>query len=395
MAIDNGLALFFKGPNSFTGEDVVEIQGHGGPVILDMLMHEAIQLGARQARAGEFSERAFLNDKMDLSQAEAIADLIDSSTRQAAIGAMRSLQGAFSERIDTLLQKLIYLRMYVEAAIDFPEEEIDFLADQNIQDQIAALRDELSQTISQASQGAILRNGLRIVLAGKPNAGKSSLLNALSGEDAAIVTEIPGTTRDTITQTINVDGLAVHILDTAGLRNSEDEVEKIGVARALKEIEKADHILMLVDATDPQIDQSTSLISSELLSNASLVLNKVDLLGTPIKVDSIDMLGMRDVLQVSALTGQGLPELRAHIKSLAGFKGESEGLFTARRRHLTALDQAHIAIENGLQQLTEHNAGELLADDLLQAQRFLGEITGEFSADDLLGEIFSGFCIGK
>lgn len=378
--IDTGLALFFAGPNSFTGEDVVEIQGHGGPVIQDLLLKEVIRLGARQARAGEFSERAFLNDKIDLAQAEAIADVIDSATEQAAKGAMRSLQGEFSNKVNDLLKELIYLRMYVEAAIDFPDEEIDFLADDKIRNSIEALQVSLADTIKQAGQGAILRNGLRLVIAGKPNAGKSSLLNALAGHDAAIVTDVAGTTRDIVRETIDIDGLPVHIIDTAGLRDSDDAVEKIGIERARKAIDDADHVLHIIDAND-SID-ATSEINND---KTSLVFNKADLNNDP------SVLGIK----VSALTGFGLPELREHIKNIAGYAQDNETVFTARRRHLSALASARDAVERGLIQLKTHNAGELLADELLQAQDSLNEITGEFSADDLLGEIFSGFCIGK
>jgi len=379
--IDTGIALFFAGPKSFTGEDVVELQGHGGPVVQDLLLKEVIHFGARMARAGEFSERAFLNDKMDLAQAEAIADLINSSTAQAARGALHSLQGAFSDRVDQLLKQLVYLRTYVEAAIDFPEEEIDFLADHKIRESIEQLQISLMDTIKQAGQGAILRDGLRLVIAGRPNAGKSSLLNALSGQDSAIVTNIPGTTRDTVTETIDIDGLPVHIIDTAGLRDSEDAVEKIGIARAQKAMDEADHILLLVDATqselpDIKIDRQAT----------TLVYNKVDLLSSPPDPS---------VLSISATKGTGIVKLKEHIKALAGYREENETVFTARRRHLTALETARDAVANGLEQLKVNNAGELLADDLLQAQTALSQITGEFSADDLLGEIFSGFCIGK
>jgi len=385
QVIDTGLALYFSGPKSFTGEDVVELQGHGGPVIQDMLLQEALRLGARQARAGEFSERAFLNDKIDLAQAEAIADLIDSSTAQAAKGAMRSLQGEFSDKVNRLLKELVYLRMYVEAAIDFPEEEIDFLADEKIRNSIEQLQNSLADTIKLAGQGAILRNGLRLVIAGKPNAGKSSLLNVLSGQDAAIVTDIPGTTRDTVTETIDLDGLPVHIIDTAGLRDSVDTVEKIGIERARKAMQESDHIILLVDASDdplvlgeiaPEIDQH----------RITVVYNKIDLL-----TDSSSIKG----LKISATQRKGLKELREYIKALAGYVEENETVFTARRRHITALERARNSVALGLQQLKTNNAGELLADELLQAQNSLNEITGEFGADDLLGEIFSGFCIGK
>ncbi len=383
--IDSGLALFFQGPHSFTGENVVELQGHGGPVILDVLLKQVVSLGARQARAGEFSERAFLNDKIDLAQAEAIADLIESSTEQAAKGAVRSLQGEFSNKITALLQELIQLRMYVEAAIDFPDEEIDFLADDKVRASIEALQLSLVETIKQAGQGAILRNGLRLVIAGKPNAGKSSLLNALAGQDTAIVTDIAGTTRDIVTETIDIDGLPVHIIDTAGLRASDDTVEKIGIARAQKAIEEADHVLWLIDAnesTTADFHQHPELTPS----NTSIVFNKVDLVSVSTQLEGI---------QVSAKTGQGIDVLRAAIKGVAGYSQGNETVFTARRRHITALTQAKEAIDRGLHQLVVFNAGELLADELLQAQDALNEITGEFSADDLLGEIFSGFCIGK
>lgn len=388
--IDTGLALYFVGPHSFTGEDVVELQGHGGPVILDLMLKQVIALGARQARAGEFSERAFLNDKIDLAQAEAIADLIDSSTEQAAKGAMRSLQGEFSTKVNNLLQELIHLRMYVEAAIDFPDEEIDFLADEKVRASIASLQQSLAQTIEQAGQGAILRNGLRLVIAGKPNAGKSSLLNTLAGQESAIVTEIAGTTRDIVTETIDIDGLPVHIIDTAGLRESDDTVEKIGIERARKAIAEADHVLFLVDASETDLADINEFPE---LNNASVtkVFNKMDIVDD----NQITQMDKYDGLGVSAKTGLGIDQLKQAIKDLAGYAQDNETVFTARRRHITALSEATQAVARGLDQLTIHNAGELLADELLQAQDALSTITGEFSADDLLGEIFGGFCIGK
>lgn len=381
--IDTGIAIAFQAPHSFTGEDVVELQGHGGPVIQDLLLKQIVLLGARPARAGEFSERAFLNDKIDLAQAEAIADLIDSSTAQAAKGAMRSLQGEFSKKVHSLLQELIYLRMYVEAAIDFPEEEIDFLADEKVRNSIENLQQSLDNTIKQADQGAILRNGLRLVIAGKPNAGKSSLLNTLAGHEAAIVTNIPGTTRDAISETIDIDGLPVHIIDTAGLRDSQDIVEKIGIERARDAMRDADHVLLLVDASEPF---GTSSVTKEYADKTTLVFNKIDLPHQALPEDG---------LFISTKSGQGLTELREHIKSLAGYSLENEGVFTARGRHITALIEGRDAVDRGLKQLKLNKAGELLADELLQAQTHLNQITGEFTADHLLGEIFSGFCIGK
>lgn len=378
--IDTGIAIYFAAPKSFTGEAVVELQGHGGPVIQDLLMQRLIALGVRQARAGEFSERAFLNDKIDLAQAEAIADLINSSTAEAAKGAVRSLQGAFSDKVHALVQELIQLRMYVEAAIDFPEEEIDFLADEKVLSSLEMLQTQLQQTITEAGQGAILRAGFKLVLAGQPNAGKSSLLNVLAGHEAAIVTEIPGTTRDIVRETLDIDGLPVHILDTAGLRESDNTVEKIGIERARKAISEADHILEVIDLASPGAAPQLAR------DNVTAVYNKADLFAGDAPPDS---------LVISATSGEGLPELREHIKRLAGYSGSGEGLFTARRRHLTALQKAAEAVQRGHRQLLDNRAGELLADELLQAQNALNEITGEFTADDLLGEIFAGFCIGK
>lgn len=387
--IDTGLVLYFAGPKSFTGEDVVELQGHGGPVILDLMLRRVIELGARQARAGEFSERAFLNDKIDLAQAEAISDLIDSSTAQAARGAIRSLQGVFSKKIDALLQELIYLRMYVEAAIDFPDEEIDFLADDKIRNSIERLLTSLMDTINQAGQGAILRNGLRLVIAGKPNAGKSSLLNALAGKETAIVTEIPGTTRDIVNETIDLDGLPVHIIDTAGLRDSSDAVEKIGIERAKSAIKDADHVLFLIDSSEQKTADISEFSELQELGELTItqVFNKIDLLSN----QGIDFEGIK----ISAKNGEGIDELKQTIKDVVGYGQNTESIFTARRRHITALNDARDAVKRGLVQLKVYNAGELLADELLQAQQSLNQITGEFSSDDLLGEIFSGFCIGK
>lgn len=399
VVIDKGIALYFPGPNSFTGEDVLELQGHGGPVVLDMLLQRCVQLGSRLARPGEFSERAFLNDKLDLAQAEAIADLIEASSAQAARNALRSLQGAFSRRVDKLTEELIRLRIYVEAAIDFPEEEIDFLADGHVLRMLDNVRDELSTVVKEAGQGALLRDGMTVVIAGRPNAGKSSLLNALAGREAAIVTEIAGTTRDVLREHIHIDGMPLHVVDTAGLRDTEDQVERIGVQRALKAIGEADRILLVVDATAPEATDPFALWPEFLEqrpdpSKVTLIRNKADLSGDSIRLEtSLD--GHVTISLSARNAGEGLELLREHLKACMGYEQTSESSFSARRRHLEALRQASAALEHGRAQLTQAGAGELLAEDLRQAQHSLGEITGAFSSDDLLGRIFSSFCIGK
>lgn len=398
QAIDEGLALYFVSPNSFTGEDVLELQGHGGPVVLDMLLQRCVELGARLARPGEFSERAFLNDKLDLAQAEAIADLIEASSIQAARNALRSLQGVFSQRVNALTEQLIALRIYVEAAIDFPEEEIDFLADGHILQLLTAVQKELKEVVREAGQGALLRDGMSVVIAGRPNAGKSSLLNSLAGYEAAIVTDIEGTTRDILREHIHIDGMPLHVTDTAGLRSTADQVEKIGVERALKAINEADRILLVVDAHSAEANDPFSLWPEFLDSTphpekVTLIRNKVDLSG-----ESIEMHSNADghvTINLCARSGEGVELLREHLKSCMGYSQTAESSFSARRRHLDALHQAEQYLENGYQQLTQAAAGELLAEDLRMAQHALGEITGEFSADDLLGRIFSSFCIGK
>lgn len=387
QAIDDGIALFFPNPHSFTGEDILELQGHGGPVVMDMLLHRCVELGARIAEPGEFSQRAFLNDKLDLAQAEAIADLIDSSSVEAARSAVRSLQGDFSNQINTLLQKMIELRMFVEAALDFPDEEIDFLADRKVVDKIEQLEQQLETLRKTAKQGSLLRDGMHLVIAGSPNAGKSSLLNALSGQNTAIVTDIEGTTRDVLRESINLDGMPLHIIDTAGLRESSDPVEKIGIERAWAEIEKADLVLHLIDLQRPLEDQEALI--KKLPENLPIlkVFNKVDLGGVVEK--------RPDACYVSAKYSTGIAELRRALKDKMGYQATGESTFIARRRHLMALESAHESVKNAKVQLVDFSAGELLAEELRSAQEFLGQITGAFTADDLLGEIFSSFCIGK
>jgi len=394
--IDQGIAIYFNSPHSFTGEDVLELQGHGGPIIMDLLLEAVLSCGAVLAKPGEFSERAFHNDKLDLAQAEAIADLIDSGSRQAAKSAVRSLSGVFSEKVNQLVEKVIYLRMYVEAAIDFPEEEIDFLNDNKVTDQTNAISNDFDRLLSTAEQGCLLRDGMKVVIAGKPNAGKSSLLNVLAGKDLAIVTEVEGTTRDVLSEQINIDGLPLHIVDTAGLRETTDRVEKIGVQRAKDEIENADRVLLVLDDQDKTTDKIAELLEGFIdpsveLPPVTLIRNKIDLTDnkpglTEGKVTSISL---------SANTGDGVDILRQHLKSSMGFDATESGVFMARRRHIDALKQAGRHIKEGFNQLEKFSAGELLAEELKLAQDSLNEITGEFSSDDLLGKIFTSFCIGK
>ena len=396
--LDEGLALFFENPNSFTGEDVLELQGHGGPVVLDFLLKRVMELGARAARPGEFSERAFLNDKMDLTQAEAIADLIDSASEQAARCAVRSLQGAFSKRIHELVESLIQLRIYVEAAIDFPEEEIDFLSDGKVEEDLRTVQANLQNVLQEANQGQLLREGMNVVIAGRPNAGKSSLLNALSGKDSAIVTHIAGTTRDVLREHIHIDGMPLHIIDTAGLRDAPDEVERIGIQRAWDEIEQADRVLLVVDGTetdalDPHDIWAEFVDKLPHPERITVVRNKADLTGEPMGINETE--GPSPVVHIAAKSNEGMDDLREHLKAVMGYNAASEGGFIARRRHIESLQQAEQFLNSGMDQLLLAQAGELLAEDLRQAQQALNEITGEFSSDDLLGRIFSSFCIGK
>jgi tRNA modification GTPase len=398
IVMDEGLVLYFPGPNSFTGEDVIELQGHGGPVVMASLLTRVVGLGARVARPGEFSERAFLNDKIDLAQAEAIADLIDSSSEQAARSALRSLQGAFSDRVNLLVEQLIALRMYVEAAIDFPEEEIDFLADGKVLADLDNIMQQLQQVFIEANRGVLMKEGMKVVLAGKPNAGKSSLLNALSGRDSAIVTSIAGTTRDVLREHIHLDGMPLHITDTAGLRDSPDEVEREGIRRAWNEIEQADRVIMLMDATDVAGKSVTAeSLWPEFVSQLpkhtplTVVINKIDLvMHLPEMIEQ-----PLPIIWLSAKHGEGMDILREHLKTAMGYGGEAQGSFTARQRHIDALNKAQLALQQGRDQLVNAGAGELLAEDLRLAQEHLGEITGRFTPDDLLGRIFSSFCIGK
>jgi len=388
--LDNGLVIYFKAPHSFTGEDIVEFQAHGSPLLLDCLLNECVACGARLARPGEFSERAFINDKIDLTQAEAIADLIQASSLTAARMAVRSLQGDFSSKINDLNEKLIHLRLYVEAAIDFPEEEIDFLGDGKVALMLDEIINRLTKIRASATQGALLREGLSIVIAGKPNAGKSTLINCLAGREVAIVTDVAGTTRDVMREHILMDDLPVHIIDTAGLRESDDVVEQEGIRRAWKEVSQADCVLMVTDIR--QVDQASELdqaIRNHLPEGVPLIkiFNKIDAANT-------EASSKGDTIFLSAKTAEGINLLKDKIKELVGFQ-PAEGQFLARRRHLQALDSAHQLLLTGQQQLITSRAGELLAEDLRLAHLVLCEITGEFSSDDLLGKIFSSFCIGK
>ena len=396
--IDTGIVLYFAGPHSFTGEDVLELQGHGGTFILQRVMQRALELGARPARPGEFSERAFLNDKMDLVQAEAIADLIESGTDAAARAAQRSLQGVFSRQVYSLQEELTALRVFVEAAIDFPDEEIDFLAESDVLDRVAATRDRLAALLREARQGRLLRDGIVLAIVGPPNAGKSSLLNALSGQDSAIVTEIPGTTRDVLRELIDLDGIPVHVADTAGIRETVDIIEAEGVRRARQALETADLVLLVEDAGDQQQEGNQPRINLPAGVECLRVGNKIDLLPAG-EMERLLRTGGDDRVWISARTGQGLDALRRRIRervgALGGLDGRLAGSFSARQRHVEALRRARGHVEAGGRVMAETQAGELLAEELRLAQQALGELTGELLPDDLLGEIFSSFCIGK
>ena len=386
--IDVGLALFFPAPNSFTGEDVVELHGHGGPVVMDLLVARALELGARLARPGEFSERAFHNDKLDLAQAEAIADLIAAGSAEAARAALRTLFGAFSREVQALAGKVTELRAYVEASIDFPDEDAEFLASPEVRDRLAEINARFATIAETVRQGRALRDGLHVVIAGRPNAGKSSLLNALAGFDAAIVTEIPGTTRDLLRERIHVDGLPIHVVDTAGLRDTEEVIEIEGQRRARMEMSRADLVLYVVDATRGFAEGEAAQLPG---GTATLVVwNKTDLPGTkrPPKLEN------SPVVVLSALTGEGMPALREQLKSAAGYQSDS-GAWSARRRHLDALARAQSLFELAEARLAERASFELVAEELRQAHQALGEITGEVTSDALLGAVFATFCIGK
>ena len=388
--IDSGIVLYFPAPASYTGEDILELQGHGGSVVLDMLLRRVLSLGARLANPGEFTERAFLNNKLDLAQAEAVADLIESSTEQSVRSAQKSMQGVFSEQINELVENLTELRTYVEAAIDFVDEEIDFLTDGVVENRIVKILHKIEEIQKTAQQGRLLRDGMTVVLAGKPNAGKSSLLNALAGHEAAIVTDIAGTTRDVLRERIQLDGMPLHIIDTAGLRESDNTVEKEGIRRAHEEIRKADLILLLIDARD----SDTQSLEETLPANSSItkIYNKIDLLGQGPEISESEQ-GAQIYLSIK--TGAGMDLLKQHLKQSVGFNAAADNVFIARRRHIEALNKGHEFVDSALKQLQISQAGELVAEDLRQAQNHLAEITGQFTSDDLLGKIFSSFCIGK
>ena len=392
--IDAGIALYFPAPHSFTGEHVLELQGHGGRYILNRVMQRVLELGARVARPGEFSERAFLNDKIDLVQAEAIADLIESGSDAAARAALRSLQGDFSRRIQDVQEKLTGLRVFVESAIDFPDEEIDFLAESDVNERVEAVAQQLADLLAAARQGRLLRDGIVLAIIGRPNAGKSSLLNALSGQETAIVTEFPGTTRDVLREHIEIDGIPVHVADTAGIRDTVDVIEAEGVRRAREVLDQADIVLLVEDARD--VIAGTPGLGSELKTRAPVILagNKIDLLS-----ESEQKTMQREVtprrVWISAKTGQGLPDLKRTICREVGGAESTEGSFSARQRHVEAVKTARNHLLSGKSAMESTGAGELLAEELRLAQSALGQITGEMLPDDLLGEIFSTFCIGK
>lgn len=413
--IDAGISIFFNQPNSFTGEDVLELQGHGGPVVMGMLLDQVLSLGARLARPGEFTERAFLNHKLDLAEAEAVADLINAQSEQAAKSAIKSLQGYFSKEINLLVEELIKLRLYVEAAIDFPEEEIDFLTDSHVLKNSENLLENLKKLLHQAKKGELLQSGMTVVIAGRPNAGKSSLLNLLSGKDSAIVTSIPGTTRDVLKESIAIEGVPLHILDTAGIRVTQDLIEQEGVRRAHKAISQADRVLLVIDALDLfenhfDLEKNLEKIRQEIFSEIknpelnipmSCLINKIDQLNSAQTQDlnlKINILNHKNIIKISAKTGEGLENFKKYLLACVGLDQLDQGqedLFSARKRHLVCIEQAIDYLSQAISQLKHHQAGELFAEDCRLAQEALNQITGEFTSDDLLGRIFSSFCIGK
>lgn len=388
--IDKGVAIFFPGPNSYTGEDVVEFQGHGGTSVLRKILEITMSSGVRLAEPGEFSKRAFLNGKMDLIQAEAIQDLIQSNSEESALSAVRSLTGEFSIKINQVLSELISLRVFIEATIDFSDEEIDFIESHEVSNKLHTLKESLLDIQQTATQGAILRDGIHVAIAGKPNAGKSSLLNMLTKESSAIVTDIAGTTRDVLKETIHIDGMPIHIIDTAGLHDSDDVVEQEGIRRAHNEINNADIILLVFDSRDSKANLSI-LPDSVKNKPKILVRNKIDLAGNK---SSVKKVGNITEISISAKNGDGIDTLRESLSEFAGLNSGIEGVFVARKRHLDAIEETLEFINSALSQLNS-GSSELVAEDLRQAGMKLGQITGEFSSDDLLGEIFSSFCIGK
>lgn len=388
--IDRGIAIYYQGPHSYTGEDVLELQAHGGPALMQMLLARCIELGARQSEPGEFTRRAYINDKIDLAQAEAVADVINASTMEAAQSAMRSLSGEFSNSINIVLAKLIDLRMYVEACLDFPEEEIDFITQGKVAEKLATIIAELKTVFAKAKQGSLLREGMQVVLVGQPNVGKSSLMNQLSGEEVAIVTPIAGTTRDAIKNTIQINGLPLHIIDTAGLRDTNDEVEKIGIARTYRALENAQVALLLVDVAHDIGDEEKSILTHLPQEIAKIwVHNKIDV--TQESAKNVQKVNETHIY-LSAKTGEGVDLLKQHLLYLAGYQQNAEGVFMARARHLDALKQVDAHLQQAQNLMLQ---SELIAEELRLAQEALSSITGEFTPDDLLGEIFSKFCIGK
>lgn len=388
--IDKGVAIAFPGPNSYTGEDVVEFQGHGGVSVIRKLLATIISLDVRVAEPGEFTKRAFLNGKMDLVQAEAVQDLIQSSSEESALSAVRSLTGEFSEKINQILSELIALRVFVEATIDFSDEEIDFLESHEVSSKLHSLKLTLLNILESANQGAILRDGIHVAIAGKPNAGKSSLLNSLTKQPSAIVTDVAGTTRDVLKETIQIDGMPIHIIDTAGLHNSDNIIEQEGIRRAHTEINNADVVLLVYDASDKSVD--LSILPESVKDKPKIVIkNKIDLTGSKAGIQNIQN---NPEISISAKNGDGINIVRKALADFAGLNSNTEGVFLARKRHIIAINETLSFINSAISQL-DGGASELVAEDLRQAGMHLGQITGEFSSDDLLGQIFSSFCIGK